>query len=64
MTSPGKPVQTIAGKSTLANGMLTLADQDGKNGALAGQVAWQDDNHMTFRILGAPQDDPGLKFER
>ena len=64
MTSPGKPVQTIAGKSTLANGTLTLADQDGQNGALVGQVAWQDDNHMTFRILGAPQDDPGLKFER
>ena len=64
VTTPGKPDMTIAGKSTLANGVLTLADQNNKNGALVGQVAWQDDHHMTFRVLGAPQDDPGLKFER
>ena len=64
VTAPGKPAMTIAGKSTLANGTLTLADQNNQNGALVGQVAWQDDNHMTFRVLGAPQDDPGLKFER
>jgi tetratricopeptide (TPR) repeat protein len=64
VTSPGKPAKTITGKSTYANGVLTLAGQDAQLGALAGQVAWQDDNHMTFRVLGAPQDDPGLKFER
>jgi hypothetical protein len=64
VTAPGKPAMTIDGKSTLANGTLTLADQNKQNGALVGQVAWQDDNHMTFRVLGAPQDDPGLKFER
>ena len=64
VTSTGKPAKTITGKSTYANGVLTLAGQDGQLGALAGQVAWQDDNHMTFRVLGAPQDDPGLKFER
>jgi tetratricopeptide (TPR) repeat protein len=64
VTSTGKPAKTITGKFTFANGVLTLAGQDGQIGALAGQVAWQDDNHMTFRVLGAPQDDPGLKFER
>jgi tetratricopeptide (TPR) repeat protein len=64
VTSSGQPAKTITGKSTFANGVLTLAGQDGQLGALAGQVAWQDDNHMTFRVLGAPQDDPGLKFER
>jgi hypothetical protein len=64
VTSTGKPAKTITGKSTYANGVLTLAGQDERLGALAGQVAWQDDNHMTFRVLGAPQDDPGLKFER
>src|SRR5208283_1467081 len=64
VTSTSKPDKTIAGKSTFANGVLILAGQDGQLGALAGQVAWQDDNHMTFRVLGAPQDDPGLKFER
>ena len=64
VTSSSQPAKTITGKSTFANGVLTLAGQDGQVGALAGQVAWQDDNHMTFRVLGAPQDDPGLKFER
>ena len=64
VTSSGQPAKTITGKSTFANGVLTLAGQDGQVGALASQVAWQDDNHMTFRVLGAPQDDPGLKFER
>jgi tetratricopeptide (TPR) repeat protein len=64
VSTPGKPTTTITGKSTFANGILTLADQNGQNGALAGKVNWQDDNHMTFRILGAPQDDQGLKFGR
>jgi tetratricopeptide (TPR) repeat protein len=64
VTSTGQPAKTITGKSTFANGVLTLAGQDKQLGALAGQVTWQDDNHMTFRVLGAPQDDPGLKFER
>ncbi len=54
VTSPGQPAKTITGKSTYANGVLTLAGQDAQLGALAGQVAWQDDNHMTFRVLGAP----------
>ena len=53
VTTPGKPAMTITGKSTFANGVLTLADQNNQNGALVGQVAWQDDNHMTFRVLGA-----------
>ena len=64
VTNPGQPAKTITGKATYANGVLTLAGQDKQLGALAGQVAWQDDNHMTFRVLGAPHDDPGLKFER
>jgi tetratricopeptide (TPR) repeat protein len=63
-TSTGQPAKTITGKSTFDNGVLTLAGQDKQLGALVGQVAWQDDNHMTFRVMGAPQDDPGLKFER
>jgi hypothetical protein len=64
VTNPGKPTTTIAGKSSFDKGVLTLAGQDGQIGALVGNVTWQDDNHLTFRILGAPQDDPGLKFER
>jgi tetratricopeptide (TPR) repeat protein len=63
-SGPGKPTATIAGTSTFADGVLTLADQAGQNGALAGNVAWQDADHFTFRLLGAQPEDPGLKFSR
>ena len=64
VTSPTKPPMAISGKSTLADGILTLTDQNSQNGALVGQVARVDDNHFSFRMLGAPQDDPGLNFGR
>ncbi len=63
-TGPGKPPMNIAGKLTFADGILTLAAQGGQNGALVGQVAWQDAGNFTFRLLGAPANDPGLKFAR
>ncbi|HEY2154562.1 MAG TPA: hypothetical protein VGH33_02965, partial [Isosphaeraceae bacterium] len=63
VSGPGKPAATIAGPSTLADGVLTLAGK-GQDGALAGKVAWQDADHFTFRLLGAPPQDPGLKFAR
>jgi hypothetical protein len=55
---------TIAGKSTLDNGILTLADQNNQNGALAGKVTWQDENHFTFQVAGGGSLDPGLSFAR
>ena len=61
---PGKPPMKIAGKSTLADGILTLAAQGSQNGNLVGQVAWQDADHFTFRLVGAPPTDTGLKFAR
>jgi Tfp pilus assembly protein PilF len=64
VTAPGKPAMTIAGKSTFANGMLTLADQNNQNGALAGKVTWQDQNHFTFQVAGGGTNDPGLNFAR
>jgi tetratricopeptide (TPR) repeat protein len=63
-TGPGKPPMTIAGTSTFADGTLTLADQGGQNGALAGKVVWQDSDHFNFRLAGAPTTDPGLSFSR
>jgi hypothetical protein len=54
---------TIAGTSTNANGILTLASQ-GQDGALVGKLAWQDADHFTFQLVGAPPTDPGLKFAR
>ncbi|HWE35369.1 MAG TPA: tetratricopeptide repeat protein [Isosphaeraceae bacterium] len=64
VTAAPKPPATIAGTSNLADGVLTLAAKDGPQGALAGQVAWKDDNHFTFRLVGAPPDDKGLTFAR
>ena len=61
---PGKPPMNIAGKSTFADGTLTLAAQGGQNGALVGQVAWKDADNFTFRLVGGPPNDPGLKFAR
>ncbi len=63
-TGPGKPPMNIAGKSTFADGTLTLAAQGGQAGALVGQVAWQDADDFTFRLVGGPANDPGLKFSR
>jgi tetratricopeptide (TPR) repeat protein len=62
-SGPGKPPTAIKGASTFANGVLTLASA-GQDGALAGKVAWQDGDHFTFQLMGAPPADPGLKFAR
>jgi hypothetical protein len=65
VVAPGKPPTSIAGTSTLANGVLTLAaGQSSQVGALTGQVARQDDTHFSFRAVGAPAEDLGLKFAR
>jgi hypothetical protein len=63
-TSPGKPATTIAGGSTLADGVLTLTAQGSQDGALTGKLAWQDADHFTFRLVGSPPTDPGLTFAR
>jgi len=64
VAASGQPAKTISGTSSLNDGVLTLNDKDSRLGTLAGQVAWQDDSHFTFRAVGAPADDPGLKFAR
>jgi tetratricopeptide (TPR) repeat protein len=61
---PGKPPTSITGASTLADGVLTLADQNSQVGALSGQVVWKDDTHFGFKAIGAPASDPGLNFAR
>lgn len=65
IAAPGKPPTSISGQSTLADGTLTLtADQASQMGALAGQVARQDETHFTYRAIGSPAGDPGLAFVR
>ena len=64
VSGPGKPAATIAGSSTLADGVLTLTADNGQSGTLAGKVTWQDVDHCTFRLVNGPSGDPGLKFAR
>jgi tetratricopeptide (TPR) repeat protein len=64
VSAQGKPPTAIAGASTFADGVLTLAAQGTQAGALAGKVAWHDADNFTFRLVGAPANDPGLKFTR
>jgi len=62
-SGPVKPPMTIAGKSTFADGILTLASQ-GQDGALAGKVAWQDADHFTFQTRRRTADRPGPEVRR
>jgi tetratricopeptide (TPR) repeat protein len=54
-------VQKLAGKWSLADDLLTLA-QSGQGGALVGRVSWQAENRWGFRVIGAGPEDPGLSF--
>ena len=50
----------IAGDSTYADGVLTLAQKQGQ--PLVGRVVWKDATHMNFQVVGAAAGDPGLSF--
>jgi tetratricopeptide (TPR) repeat protein len=62
--SAGKSVASIAGTSSYEDGIFTLTDESGKQGSLVGKVINRDDDGFTFRLTGAPPQDPGLKFKR
>jgi tetratricopeptide (TPR) repeat protein len=62
--SAGKSVASIAGTSSYEDGILTLTDEGGKQGSLVGKVINRDADGFTFRLTGAPPQDPGLKFKR
>jgi tetratricopeptide (TPR) repeat protein len=63
-SGPGKPPTTIAGASTVTGGVLTLVATEAQDGVMVGKVAWHDADHFTFRLVGAPTNDPGLNFAR
>ena len=52
----------IEGTAADGKGVLTLNSKE--SGALVGQVTWTDENEFTFRLLGSPEEDPGLTFQR
>jgi len=54
--------EDFSGTYTTEGSLLLLQKQDG--GAMVGHVAADGDAKFTFRLLGAPSDDPGLTFSR
>ena len=60
VTAKGKPRQ-LAGKWSLTNNLLTLA-QEGDAGGLVGRVSWQADDKWSFRVIGTGAEDQGLLF--
>jgi tetratricopeptide (TPR) repeat protein len=63
VTRQGKS-QPYSGTSTYDNGVLTLVQDQNKNNVMVGNLIWKDDEHFTFKVLGAAPDDPGLAFTR
>jgi hypothetical protein len=60
VSAKGK-TQQIAGKWSLANDLLTMA-QSGQGGPLIGKVVLQNDGRWNFRVIGSGAEDPGLTF--
>ena len=58
----GNEDHQFQGESSMANGILTLA-QD-QNNAMVGDVNWQDPQHFQFKVLGGGPEDPGLTFTK
>jgi len=52
----------IQGKMTYGNGILTLAQDQGA--PMVGNITWLDETRFVFKVPGAGQDDPGLKFTK
>jgi hypothetical protein len=48
----------------VAIGVLTLAGEQADAGTMAGNVAWRDDRHFTFRAVGASSNDTGIRSSR
>jgi tetratricopeptide (TPR) repeat protein len=64
VAAKGKPDKTLAGTSTVADGVLTLDSKTTQDGALAGNITWRDADHFNFRLVGAPSSDQGLDFAK
>ncbi|MGC4007273.1 MAG: tetratricopeptide repeat protein [Pirellulales bacterium] len=60
--SQGDKKETLTGTYTTEGSLLILQNKDG--GAMIGRVQPDGDNGMNFKLLGSPDDDPGLTFRR
>jgi tetratricopeptide (TPR) repeat protein len=56
--------QQFDGTSTYESGILTMVQQQNNSNVMVGNVAWKDDDHFTFKVLGGGPNDPGLSFAK
>ena len=58
-------INTLAGY-VCAAGLLPLFLGCGSSGVypVEGNVAWKDETHFTFKVMGSGTTDPGLSFTR
>ncbi len=56
--------QQFDGTSTYDSGILTMVQQQDNKNVMVGNVAWKDDDHFTFKVLGGGPNDPGLSFTK
>jgi len=56
--------QQFDGTSTYDSGILTMVQKQNNNNVLVGNVAWKDDDHFNFKLLGGGPNDPGLSFAK
>lgn len=56
----GRPPQELTGKYTLEADVLALEGSDG--GSLVARITPEADKQFNFKLLGAPEEDPGLTF--
>lgn len=59
---PNQPEVTVSGQLTTDEDSIILSSKD--QGTMEGGVTSLGPNAWRFRLMGAPADDPGLKFER
>ena len=54
--------ESLSGKYQNTDNMMLLATEQGSQ--MVGTVTHQDQDHFTFRLLGASEADPGVRFQR
>lgn len=61
-SAPNQSGDEFGGTYSTDGPVLILERKEG--GALAGTATFSDDEHFSFKLVGAPPDDPGLSFTR
>jgi hypothetical protein len=61
-TAPKQKPSELTGQFSVEQNVLNLRQSDG--GSLVGQVTLHGSDGFNFKLLGGPQEDPGLDFSK